>query len=243
MKKILIAIPHYYKKEKKSLYASSYMNEQKRAKIVSDTIAALLKLFSVRDKYVALGQNVNENNRPQYLFLDANQNLKYHLDICICVHQSMHLLDLLEIPTKYYHKVNVNVSSPRYLGFGCLRLLKMMNNQYDYYCFLEDDIVIHDPLLFKKVSWFESMLGINYLLQPHRYITIESPGYLKFYCDNEIRKVVTKKWIDFEKKPKLQVPFYGEMIDFINDLIEKGFASTCRWFFPLIIAIPIDVRR
>jgi hypothetical protein len=55
------------------------------------------------------------------------------------------------------------------LGFETQRVLRERMGQYDYYAVVEDDMVIHDPLFFDKLAWFERQFGTTRLLQPLRY--------------------------------------------------------------------------
>lgn len=55
------------------------------------------------------------------------------------------------------------------LGFETQRVLRERLGQYDYYAVVEDDMVIHDPLFFEKLAWFERQFGTTRLLQPLRY--------------------------------------------------------------------------
>src|SRR5262249_31639124 len=40
---------------------------------------------------------------------------------------------------------------------------------FDFYCYLEDDLVIHDPLFFSKLIWFQRNFGPKALLVPVRF--------------------------------------------------------------------------
>jgi hypothetical protein len=55
----------------------------------------------------------------------------------------------------------------------------------DYYCYLEDDILIHDPLFFMKLKWFTLQSGELSLLMPQRYETSINRASDKLYIDAE----------------------------------------------------------
>ena len=45
---------------------------------------------------------------------------------------------------------------PMQLGFETQRVLRDRVGGYDYYAVVEDDMVLHDPLFFEKLAWFEA---------------------------------------------------------------------------------------
>ena len=55
------------------------------------------------------------------------------------------------------------------IPWACQRVLQTRQGAYDYYCYLEDDIIIHDPAFFEKLAWFERTFGSHALLQPVPY--------------------------------------------------------------------------
>jgi hypothetical protein len=68
------------------------------------------------------------------------------------------------------------------------RVLAGYAGQFDYYCYLEDDLVIRDALLFDKLSWFVKSFGSRLLLQPNRY---EISGGIKVYPDGALPSEAT----------------------------------------------------
>jgi hypothetical protein len=63
---------------------------------------------------------------------------------------------------------------PMQLGFETQRVLRDRLGAYDYYAVVEDDTVIHDPLFFEKLAWFEQQFGTLHLLHPLRYEMAQS---------------------------------------------------------------------
>ena len=211
--KILITIPHYYKHDQTSKYASSYMNNEARAKVLEHTITSIFDVFNPTDKYI---DNSVVDNKLVYYLEAANTRLKDEIDICICTYKNFHLLDIISTPKHKYHQIDVEVPEPIYLEFGCLKVLQNNLNHYDYYCMMEDDLVIHDPYFFQKLAWFESMFGTDCLLQPHRYITNQYPKYTKIYCDQEFHKSFIAKWVDFSVKPNLEALYLSKTLRFVK---------------------------
>ena len=87
-----------------------------------------------------------------------------------------HVLDKINplfIPN--VHHIPVSIDDPKMLGFEAHRILsEHLSYDYDYYCYLEDDLVFSDPLFFEKISHFDSLMGSEFLLLPNRY---EQPRY------------------------------------------------------------------
>lgn len=55
------------------------------------------------------------------------------------------------------------------LGFETQRVIGERVGQYDYYAVVEDDMIVHDPLFFDKLAWFEQAFGPERVLLPLRY--------------------------------------------------------------------------
>ena len=77
-------------------------------------------------------------------------------------------------------------AEPLYLGFECQAVLRERLGDYDYYCYLEDDLILRDPWFFLKLRWFNGHLGDEALLQPNRYEIARSGAAMKAYVDGEI---------------------------------------------------------
>lgn len=43
-------------------------------------------------------------------------------------------------------------------------VLKLCLGKYDYYCYLEDDLILYDFWFFVKLKWFNYYVGNNNLL-------------------------------------------------------------------------------
>jgi hypothetical protein len=95
------------------------------------------------------------------------------------------------------------------LGFECQKILKENLGRYDYYCFMEDDLIVHDPYFFEKIRWFnESTDNIN-LLQPNRYEISMMGKVLKAYIDGDIRPGATENYQNVDKFSEILTEFLG----------------------------------
>jgi len=59
---------------------------------------------------------------------------------------------------------------------------------------LEDDLVLHDPLLFVKLRWFTRQLGDDKVLQPNRFEVGRDASVHKAYVDGSLREHVIAKF-------------------------------------------------
>ena len=104
------------------------------------------------------------------------------LDIEILTLADDHLLsDFALPPTVRQRHVE---GDPAELPFACHDALAERRGEYDWYCYVEDDIYLTDPSFFDKQRWFNRTFGDDKLLSPNRY---EFFGHtLKVYVDGEI---------------------------------------------------------
>jgi hypothetical protein len=103
---------------------------------------------------------------------------------------------------------------PLTLGFECHRLLREARGRYDYYCYLEDDIVIVDSLFFHKRRVFDHRFGPDALLQPNRYEVRPDGAVQKLYVDYHLTPVRTSSYQNVAEQPRLEMPFLDETIAF-----------------------------
>jgi hypothetical protein len=95
-----------------------------------------------------------------------------------------------------YRRATVSGIDPSLLGFFAHQVIKKNVGTYDWSCYIEDDILIEDPLFFTKLSYFNSILrekiGADILVQPHRYESVVD-------CDLGHQGVTGRKiYIDYE---------------------------------------------
>jgi hypothetical protein len=157
-------------------HASQGKDSQHRVQALSQSLASLHQLFSKSQDII---------NIAQRLAFPANQPQAYELDIVICTTQDYHLLNQLPLPEHFYKHHSTKVE-PLLLGFECQAVLRDYLGQYDYYCFLEDDLILHDPWFFVKLNWFSQQAGELSLLQPNRYEVCTDTLTYKAYIDGDL---------------------------------------------------------
>ena len=114
-------------------------------------------------------------------------------DIVVCTTGESHLLNEMGCPPSMYTHERTS-ADPKFLGWECHRVLAERLGRYDYYCYLEDDIVIEDPFFFAKLALFNERFAgepVGPLLQPQRY---ES----SIAADRGRKQLVQRIYMDYE---------------------------------------------
>ncbi|MEM1426337.1 MAG: calcium-binding protein, partial [Cyanobacteria bacterium P01_H01_bin.130] len=146
--------------------------------------------------------------------MPANTNNEHHVDIIVCTTQDFHLLSQLKFPPDFLTHYNTDIE-PMALGFKCQELLKEnLGKKYDYYCYLEDDLILHDPRFFVKLQWFTDLLGSGNLLQPNRYEASTACVVQKAYIDGDLKPEVTRPFQDIQDYAQIQGSVMGKPILF-----------------------------
>jgi hypothetical protein len=196
--RILVTIPHFFNPEGDGGYGSLSKDPKPRVIGLTNCLSALYHLYG-RAQYAS-------HFDPFSLYY-ANQCQTNALDIIICTTKDLHILDSLSIPAQFYQHRATNVE-PMLLGFECQSVLAEHINSYDYYCFLEDDLILQDPSFFVKLNWFTQLSGNDKLLQPNRYELTIADSLRKIYIDGGI----DPKYIEKFHPPREQGDLHGEVM-------------------------------
>lgn len=175
--RILFVIPHYFGAGSSSYGSSDISKKQQRVASMRACIASLHQQFG-HNQYL---QQYNGSKRP------INGMATSSIDVVVCVRGEDHLLENLDMPQGSFRTHVVDMGDPRYLGYACYDVFRDSFGSYDWYCFLEDDIVVNDPLFFCKLQIFYNATGdARYLLQPNRFELGITPKPYKIYIDGPI---------------------------------------------------------
>lgn len=202
--RILVTIAHFFNPDSKGKHASQRKDPRPRLLALSQSLAALHQLFGKSQSIINIGQK---------LAFPANQMQANHLDIVICTTKDYHLLNLLRLPAHFYEHYPTK-AEPLLLGFECQAVLRDCLGQYDYYCFLEDDLILHDPWFFIKLNWFTQQASDLCLLQPNRYEVSTHILNCKAYIDGDLAPRVTARFQNVNEQPELKGKILGMPITF-----------------------------
>jgi hypothetical protein len=185
--KVLFVIPHYFKAlADRSRYAShSASSRNVKLQALNNVIFNIHFLFG--DKHYGA---VHKNTEMEKL---VNQ-FTFDFDIKICTNENDHLIGDLEYGGEIFEHIKIN-KDPLFLGFYTQAIMSEFKERYDYYCYLEDDIIIHDQFFFKKLDMFNRVANPLHLMQPQRFEPSMYNGKLrknfltKVYMDYQIYKI------------------------------------------------------
>ncbi|MBN3957729.1 calcium-binding protein [Nostoc sp. NMS8] len=202
--RIIFTIAHFFKPSGEGRHASQRKDPQPRLQALTTSLTTLHQLF---------GKSQSIINIAQRLALPANQPQSHEIDIVICTTKDNHLLNQLALPSHLYRHHSSN-AEPMLLAFECQAVLQSCLGQYDYYCFLEDDLIIHDPWFFIKLDWFTQQTGDLNLLQPNRYEVSSHALVHKAYVDGDLALRVTAPFQNVQQQQELNGAIMNARITF-----------------------------
>lgn len=191
--KLLFTIPHFFNPEASAKHASQRRDPKPRIVALTACISALHQLFGRSQHMIDISRRVA---------VPANQPPMHEIDIRICTTQEHHVLSQVPLPPGLYTHQPTK-AEPMLLGFECQTVLRDCLGGYDYYCFLEDDLILHDPWFFIKLGWFTSKCGDDCLLQPNRYEVSVQGATHKVYVDGPLALRVTASFQNVQEQPEL----------------------------------------
>jgi hypothetical protein len=204
--RLLVAIPHYYKAADGTHGSSSVASRGRRIQALSEAILAMHQL---------LGPGACEIDIARKTAIPLP--CPHTVDIVVCTTGSAHLVaDLPLRPNLFQH--HPTQAEPLMLGFECHAVLREYLGQYDFYAFLEDDLVIHDSLFLEKLTQFNRFTPLPALLQPNRYEISGHGPFTKAYVDGVIRHGATSAFQDVSDEPTLQGQLLGLPVRFRRPL-------------------------
>jgi hypothetical protein len=210
--RILLTIPHYFEpvpsSKSRAVHGSSRARPDARRAALTQSVLALHQLFG-NAQYVM--QLAAKRTRP------ANEVLRAEVHIVICTTGGRHLLETLPVDGALYHHHPTQAELMK-LGYECQAVLRDRWGNYDYYCYLEDDLILHDPWLFAKAAWFSSQAGTDAILLPNRFERGPGPLVHKAYVDGDLAARVTEKFQDIRQVPEFRGTALGVPLVFKRPL-------------------------
>ncbi len=191
--KILVTIPHYFKQQKNATHGSQ-KNPQPRIQALTNSILSLQQLFGKPPLMIKVGERIT---------IPANTIQPSSIDIVICTTGEDHLISYLPLSKDLFIH-NKTDAEPLLLGFECHKILQQNLGKYDYYCFLEDDLIIRDANFFTKLNWFNDVTDFQKVLFPNRYELGLNEYTGKCYIDGDLLPRVTAPFQNVNDEPELK---------------------------------------
>ena len=211
MKKILFVIPHYHSSGS-GFYGSTGGNAAGRAAILERVVSGLHQSAGSRQAFL-LWLQTHAPGKGNGHVVRANEAFLAELDIVICTTGDSHLVHQLRIPPFLFHHRHTG-AEPMKLGFAAHQVLRENLGRYDWYCFLEDDLLIEDSMFFTKLEWFVKLHGEETTLAPHRFERSVTEPVHKLYHDGSVRPDFTAAWQDVTDRQFLGGSVLGKELRF-----------------------------
>ena len=175
-RRILFSIAHYYAESPDGKYGSTRSGARMARRNALEWTISILRDTIAQPHALVHG--------PAHGFIPANGDDATEVDVVVCTTGADHLVDELGLPAGAFrhHRTAAN---PRFLGYECHAVLRDAVADYDWLCFLEDDIALADPMFFTKLDWFTGWAGPDAVLQPNRFETLDHGPLQRLYIDGE----------------------------------------------------------
>ena len=205
---VLVTIPHFFAyqsgDDSERRYGSRSDKADERMKALGACIRSLHQHFGESQSMIHLAERRT---------LPANKAGRAKVHVVVCTRGDDHLLTQLPSkPTLFEHFTTD--AEPPLLGYECHAILRDRWGNYDYYCYMEDDLILHDPWLFAKLRWFNACVGEDKVLQPNRFERGAGPRDYKVYVDGDLADHVTGNFQNIQEEPHLNSRFLGESLVF-----------------------------
>lgn len=207
--RILVAIPHYFHPKSADADDGRWHGAfgevpQRRVEAVTSCIAAFHQLYGENQRIIDI------RTRAARV---ANSGLAAEVEIVVCTTMDRHLLAHLRLPRAAFHH-RETYAEPMLLGFECHLVLREGIGSFDYFVYIEDDLIVRDPWLFTKLAWFNKCVGDKALLQPNRYEVSATAVSHKAYIDGDLEDRVTVPFQDRRHRPTLNALVMGKELLF-----------------------------
>lgn len=206
--RVLFAIPHYFHPSAGG-HGSLGRDPAPRVRALADCLAVIRQLF---------GRPQCEIDIARKTTVPANLAVATAADVVVCTAGGRHLLDRLPLGPGYFTHLPT-AAEPKLLGYECHAALRdRLPAGYDFYCYLEDDLILRDPLFFVKLKWFVELAGADAVLMPNRYEVARDRLVHKAYIDGPLRAAVTATFQDVSVVPELAADVLGRRVMFRRPL-------------------------
>jgi hypothetical protein len=207
--RLLFAIPHYFNATPKpGRHGSTGGDPAPRVRALADCLAAIQQLFGRPQCVIDIARRTTT---------PANKAITSRADVVVCTTGSTHVLDQVKLGTGYFTH-HPTTADPKLLGFECHAVLRDRLGEYDFYCYLEDDLLIRDPWFFIKLQWFNSQFGDEAILMPNRFEVARDRIVHKAYVDGPVLPRVTTPFQNVGEAPTLEAEVFGGRVAFERPL-------------------------
>ena len=207
--RVLITIPHYFATDARTAaygrqHGSLGGDPSPRRAALADCVASLHRLYGPAQRIIDYESRVAHA---------ANAATAGQVDVVVCTTAGHHLLDALDLPAGAYEH-QPTASEPPLLGYECHAVLRDRLGSYDWYGYLEDDLIARDPWFFRKLDWFTAEGGPEALLLPNRYEVGPLGLVHKAYVDGDLPVGFTAPYQSLAEIPEAVARLLGTKVIF-----------------------------
>jgi hypothetical protein len=202
--RILFTIVHYFRPNQEASHGSERESQaEKRVHYLATCLSALHQTF---------GRNQARIYPERKILNRTNDLFRSDIEVVICTTGDSHLL--ADVPARLYRQ-HATTAEPRLLGYECHEVLRDRLGEFDFYCYLEDDIFVSDPLLFRKLQWFSGIASPGALLQPNRFEVAVGSHADKLYLGTRLSgSEISRRFQDTSDTPLVKASLMGMELRF-----------------------------
>ncbi len=206
--RFVIAIPHYFGPSaiEGSRHGSSLAQREVRARALRRTVMSLHQTFGTAQCVMQLDRRSTES---------ANTLMRMQVQVILCTVAEHHLITESRLPRESLEHIVCDVPALE-LGFACQRELAKRADAGMWFGYLEDDLVVNDPLLLTKLNWFIESSGVDCVLQPNRFERDERMLAMKAYVDGDLPERCIEPWRNVSQAADLQFELLNSPLRFVR---------------------------
>jgi hypothetical protein len=200
--RILFALAHYFAPRPGATYGSEGADPARRAAAVAASIASLHQTFGAKQGLL------DGQARVAHV---ANDIVPGEVSVIVCTARGFHLVAQLEKAVGGLFEHRPCDRDPKFLGLECRAALRDGIGQYDWFGYLEDDLLLADPLFFHKLAWFRQVAGADAVLQPNRSeVAVGQPVHKAYVDGNMADASQSPRFQNIADRPVVEAEAFGQ---------------------------------
>lgn len=198
--RILFALAHYYAPKTGAFYGSESPDSARRVAAVATCIASLHQTFGAKQGLLDGQARVAHR---------AGDQLAAEIAVVACTTGDFHLVpQLAGLSGLFTHRPCAR--DPKFLGLECRAALADGLGNFDWFCYLEDDLMLADPLFFHKTAWFRGVAGRDAVLQANRCEVALGQPLHKLYIDGNMADATqSPRFQNVADRPVVEAEAFG----------------------------------
>jgi hypothetical protein len=198
--RVLFAVQHFYQPQERPFYGSQSADNALRARALAACLLALYQTFDARQGLL---------DGQKRIAHPANTADPIEVSVTVCTTRGLHLIrELSHLQHLFVHRQCDR--DPLFLGLECHGALREGLDRFDYFCFLEDDLLLTDPAFFRKLEWFGGIAGGDAVLQPNRYEVAVGQPLHKLYIDGNLADAtLSPRFQNVADRPRIEAEALG----------------------------------